>query len=578
MAAILRTLPARAAALLLFLPAAAAADPLWVFFADKPDGRGASLAWPAPRHVRPGRALDADLDRRYTAAVESLGLRLRARSRWFNAVSVDADHRQADRLRGLAFVREVRPVRTFLRPSPAMPEYPPSGPRARPAALDSLDYGPSLEQLAAVNVPVLHARGLLGQGVRVALIDAGFNWDSHAAFADLRVVATRDFINGDDEVRDEPDQPVTGQEAAHGQNVHGTRVLGVIAGRDPGRLIGVAPAADYLLAKTEDTSPSERTGTESELPVEEDRWVAAIEWADSLGARVVNASLGYTRFEDGTGYDYEDLDGATALTTRAAELAVARGVVVVVAAGNEALSDWHYISAPADGPGVIAVGSVHPWTGELAPTSSRGPTADGRIKPDVVAPGQGVLSVSGRGAGEGAEPFSLREYTHVSGTSYAAPMAAGVCALLLQQHSGLTPRQVADALRLTATDLGPAGPDTLFGWGRLDAARASGLDLAPPEASAALAPFPNPARGASPTIHFPVALSDGETLSLRLFDAGGALVHDADPRRLPAGSWLLPGLAPSWEVSADLASGVYYYRLEGDSFRRSGKVAVVRGP
>ena len=578
MAAVLRRpLLARGAALLL-LPAAAAADPLWVFFADKPDGRGASLSWPAPRHVRDGRHLDAGLDRRYTAAVEALGLSIRTRSRWFNAVSVDADGRQADRLRGLAFVREVRPVRTFLRPSPALPADPPSRPRERPAALDSLDYGPSLEQLAAVNVPLLHLRGLLGEGVRVALIDAGFNWTSHAAFAQLRVVAARDFINGDDEVRDEPDQPVTGQEAGHGQNVHGTRVLGVIAGRDPGQLMGVAPEAEYLLAKTEDTTPSEATGAESELPVEEDRWVAAIEWADSLGAQVVNASLGYTRFEDGTGYEYEDLDGATALTTRAAELAVARGVVVVVAAGNEALSDWHYISAPADGPGVIAVGSVHPWTGQLAATSSRGPTADGRIKPDIVAPGQGVFSVSGQGAGEGAEPFSLREYSHVSGTSYAAPIAAGACALLLQLHPGWTPRQVADALRSTATDLGPAGPDTLFGWGRLDAARASGLDLAPPEVSAALPPFPNPARGTAPTIHFPVNLSAGETLSLRLFDAGGALVHAGDPRRLPAGAWLVPGLAPSWKVAADLASGVYYYRLEGDSFRRSGKVAVLRGP
>ena len=574
MAALLRRSLLAGGAALLLLPAAAAADPVWVFFTDKPDGRGASLSWPEPRHVRPGRALDADLDRRYTAAVESLGLRVRARSRWFNAVSVDADGRQAERLRGLDFVREVRPVRTLLRPSPPVAVDPPSGPRPRPAALD---YGPSLEQLAAVKVPVLHERGLLGQGVRIALIDAGFNWTSHAAFADLRVVAARDFLNGDDDVRDEPDQPVSGQEAAHGQNVHGTRVLGVIAGRDPGHLIGVAPEAEYLLAKTEDVTPS-ATGGESELPVEEDRWVAGIEWADSLGAQVVNASLGYTRFEDGTGYDYEDLDGATALTTRAAELAVARGIVVVAPAGNEGRSDWHYISVPADGPGVIAVGSVHPWTGELAPTSSRGPTADGRIKPDVVAPGRGVLSVSGRGAGEGAEPFSLREYSHASGTSFAAPIAAGVCALLLQQHPGWTPRQVADALRATATDLGPAGPDTLYGWGRVDAARAIGLNLVPPEVSSARDPFPNPARGMAPTIHFPVALSDGETLSLRLFDAGGALVFAGDPRRLPAGTWLRRGLAPSWRVSADLASGVYYYRLEGESLRRSGQVAVLRGP
>ena len=561
-------------AVLLLLPAAAAAEPVWVFFTDKADAAGQVLSWPAPRHVRPDPGLDIDLDRRYTAAVESLGLPIRARSRWFNAVSVDAGPGQAARLRRLSFVREVRPVRAWLRPSPALPVEPPPGrPAPRPAALD---YGPSLEQLAAVNVPLLHDRGLLGQGVRVALIDAGFNWTAHAAFAGLRVLAVRDFINGDDEVGDEPAQPVTGQEAAHGQNVHGTRVLGVIAGHEPGQLIGVAPAAGYLLAKTEDVSPS-AGGGESELPIEEDRWVAAIEWADSLGAQVVNASVGYTRFEDGTGYTWEDLDGATALTTKAAELAVARGIVVVAAAGNEALGDWHYVTVPADGPGVIAVGSVHPWTDELAPTSSRGPTADGRIKPDLVAPGQAVFTVSGRGAGKGAESFSLREYSHVSGTSFAAPIAAGVCALLLQEHPRWTPGEVASALRSTAVDLGPAGPDTLFGWGRIDAARATGLEVPGPLASAALDPFPNPARGSSPSIHFPVDLSGAETLSLRLFDAAGALVHVMDRRRLPAGTYHLPGLALSWEVGADLASGVYFYRVEGDSFRRAGKVAVLRG-
>ena len=571
MSAILRRLLPAGVTGLLLLPAAAAPEPLWVFFTDKPGASGSS--WPAPRHVRPHHRLDTGLDRRYTAAVESLGLTLRARSRWFNAVSVDAGPGQAASLRRLSFVREVRPVRAWLRPSPAPPVEPPPGRAApRPAALD---YGPSLEQLAAVNVPLLHDRGLLGQGVRVALIDAGFNWRAHAAFSGLRVLEARDFINGDDEVGDEPGQPVTGAEAAHGQNVHGTRVLGVIAGNDPGRLIGVAPAAGYLLAKTEDVTPAPEQARE--LPVEEDRWVAAIEWADSLGAQVVNASVGYNRFDDGTGYTWEDLDGATALTTRAAELAVSRGIVVVAAAGNEGLGEWRYVTVPADGPGVIAVGSVHPWSGELAPTSSRGPTADGRIKPDVVAPGQKVFTVSGAGAGA-APPFSRQDYSHVSGTSFAAPIAAGVCALLLQQNPGWTPGEVAHALRSTAQDLGPAGPDTLFGWGRIDAARAIGFETGGPRVSAGLDPFPNPARGPSPTVHFPVDLAGPETLSLRLFDAAGALVHAMDRRRLPAGTYLLRGRAPSWEVGTDLASGVYYYQLEGDSFRRTGKVAVVRGP
>lgn len=547
-------------------------EAVWVFLTDKIDASGHRVGW-KNGPAEPSRLhLDLPLNTTYLQAVAATGAEARQYSRWFNAVSVTATPAQVQELRDLSFVADVRPVQALHR----APDVDSPGPQAagRPAAAP--DYGESFEQIAAVGVHLLHARGVLGQGVRVALIDAGFNWRDHLAFAELHVIAERDFLNDDDDVGDELDEPVTGNEVENGQNLHGTEVLGVIGGYDSGRLIGVAPEAEYLLAKTEDARLDER-GIEQDSATEEDRWIAALEWADSLGAQVVNSSVGYTTFDDGTGYTYDDLDGATALTTRAAELAVARGIVVVASAGNEARQDWHYITVPGDGAGVVAVGAVHPVNSVLASFSSRGPTADGRIKPDVVAPGQQIVTVSGRGAGSPAEPFSLQEYRRLSGTSFSASIVSGACALLLQLHPEWTPGEVADALRSTATDLGPAGPDTLFGWGLIDVAKASGVEAIIPDRSLTAAPFPNPAGGPSPTIHFPVALQTAEEVSLSLFDTAGDLVDRIEPRHLPRGEYLAAGLAPSWDVPAHLSDGIYLYVLTGTTFRRAGKVAVLRG-
>ena len=547
-------------------------EAVWVFLADKSDASGHRVSWRAGPAEASRQQLDLPLTTTYLQAVAATGADVRHHSRWFNAVSVNATPGQVQDLRALPFVIEVRPVQALRR----TPDVDSPGPRAAGRWAAALNYGDSFEQIAAVGGHLLHARDVLGQGIRIALIDAGFNWRDHRAFADLHVIAERDFLNGDDYVGDELDEPVTGNEVENGQNQHGTQVLGVIAGFDPGHLIGVAPRAQYLLAKTEDARLDER-GIEQDSPTEEDRWIAALEWADSLGAQVVNSSLGYTTFDDGTGYTYDDLDGGTALTTRAAELAVARGIVVVASAGNEARQDWHYITVPADGPGVVAVGAVHPVSSALAPFSSRGPTADGRIKPDVVAPGQSIVTVSGRGAGFAEDPHSLQEYRRLSGTSFSAPIVSGACALLLQLHPEWTPAEVADALRSTATDLGPAGPDTLFGWGLIDVARASGLEAIVPDHSLAAAPFPNPAGGPSPRIHFPVALHTAEVVSLSLFDTAGDLVDRIESRRLPPGEYAAAGLAPSWDVPEHLADGVYFYVLTGTTFRHTGKVAVLRG-
>lgn len=549
-----------ATVLLALMPASAA--PYWVFLDSKLDARGSSVAASDPTWG------DTDVDAGLVERVRATGATLRHRSRWFNAVSVEADERQLQRLRSLAFVTDVRPVASLIRP-PA----PDSGLSTAPRRAGVAQYGDSFDQVAAVGAHLLHARDIRGEGVRVAVLDAGFNWRSHRAFAQLDVLAERDFLNLDDDVGDETDEPMTGNEVETGQNEHGTAVLGVLAGDAAGQLVGIAPGASYLLAKTEDTRVDDR-GDEVDSKTEEDRWIAALEWADSLGAQVVNSSLGWTTFDDAPDYTYDDVDGATAMTTVAAEMAVARGIVMVVSAGNEARTDWHYITPPADGPNTIAVGAVNPFNYGIAFFSSRGPTADGRIKPDVVAPGQQVVTVTG---GSAAEPFSIDTYRRANGTSFAAPIVSGAAALLLQIHPQWTPAQVAEALRSTATDLGPAGADTLFGWGLVNVARASGLGEVIPEETLVQAPYPNPARGRDPVVYFPVALSAADELSLSLFDVSGALVDAVDPVALPAGEYVDAGLAPSWPIPADLADGVYYYVLTGRELERTGKIAILRG-
>ena len=547
---------------------------LWVFFRDKPDrGTGGRVTWGEPEQLRNDRHLDQPLDPSYLAQVEAAGFRVRTRSRWINAVTLSATGEEAQRLRGLSFVREVRPVRRRRR-SP-MPEGTPMSVAAPSAKLlaPQEDYGPSFEQVARVRGTVLHNLGFRGEGVTIALLDAGFNHREQRALAHLRVKAAWDFVNGDDDVSDQAGQPVTGDEAVNGQNLHGTRVLSVLAGFDPGHLIGVAPEAEFILAKTEDTT--------SELPVEEDRWIAGLEWADSLGADIVNSSIGYNTWDDGSGYAYEDLDGQTALTTVAAELAVARGIVIVAAAGNEANTPWQYVTAPADGRGVITVGAISLTGSNIAAFSSHGPTADNRIKPDVVAPGQSVVVASGRSASEDLrDSFAVSEYTRLSGTSFATPLVSGVSALLLQIHPDWGPREVADALRQSAIDLGEAGPDTLYGWGLVDAAAASGLDLEKPEESVAGAPFPNPALvggAAGSVVYFPFQLSASGEVSVRIFSLSGTLVAEAVNQSLEAGDYRSRERAPRWEVPDRLDGGIYIYRLESAAFTRTGKIAVIRG-
>jgi subtilisin family serine protease len=261
----------------------------------------------------------------------------------------------------------------------------------------------------------------------------------------MTIVAERDFVNGSDSVRESVD-------------AHGTNTLSTLGGYSPGRLVGPAYAASFILAVTEDVR--------SETPVEEDNWAAAVEWAEALGADVISSSLGYLDFDlPHTSYTDRDMNGETAVTTRAAARAAERGIVVVSSAGNGGFDPTrNTLGAPADGVRVVSVGAVT-RAGERTSFSSVGPTADGRIKPDVAAMGAGVVVARHVGNFYGA----------ANGTSFSCPLTAGVVALLLQAHPTYAVDDVLTVLRGSASQAN--APDTLLGWGIVDAAAAVDLPL-----------------------------------------------------------------------------------------------------
>ncbi|MCY3713135.1 MAG: S8 family serine peptidase [Gemmatimonadetes bacterium] len=375
----------------------------------------------------------------YLEHIQAAGGRILQVSRWLNAASVTIPAGDIDGLAGQPFVLSIDAVASLGLPRPVPPQSPgrvETDARLRAVQSNRLDYGPSFIQLNQLHVPELHDLGLTGNGVLVALFDTGFSLD-HVAFDSLRtrVEARRNFLRDETGFTDLED---TG---------HGTAVLGTIGGYAPGHLIGPAFGARYLLASTEAVA--------FEREVEEDFWVAAMEWADSLGADVISSSLGYLDW-----YTYADMDGETAVITRAAATAVRRGIVVVNSMGNEGDSPYQKMVAPADAEGVISVGGVDA-SGERWIASSIGPTFDGRIKPDVMAMGEDVYTV---------HTYIIDDYTHFNGTSFSAPLVAGVAALLLEAYPHWTPDKVQRVLRRTAGQA--AAPDTLKGYGIVHALNA----------------------------------------------------------------------------------------------------------
>jgi len=375
-------------------------------------------------------------------ACRDTGARLHQQSRWLNAASFRATASQVARLTRVPGVRRVELVRGLRRAAVPTPVGRitrwGSGPRDAAIKTTDLDYGTNQAAMVQANVAPVHDMGLSGKGVLVGMLDTGFR-TTHEALSGIPVLAAWDFVNNDGVVDQEVGDP-------NGAVNHGTMTLSTVAGNRAGHLIAPAYAASVVLAKTEDIA--------QEVPLEEDNWVAGLEWAEALGAEIISSSLGYYDW-----YGFSDLDGNTAVTTIAADLAAARGLVVVTSAGNNRGSTG-YLIAPGDADSVVTVGAVD-TLGVTASFSSPGPTTDGRIKPDVAA--LGVRNTV-------ASPSNDTEYLAASGTSFSCPLTSGVVALMLERVPGLTPLQVLEALRKTASQ--STNPDNDQGWGIIDAAAA----------------------------------------------------------------------------------------------------------
>ena len=456
----------------------------------------------------PIQKTDLPLASEYVHTLTEMGAEVLAHSKWLNYVYVR--HINPDQIAALPFVDYI--------------EYPRQHQSllCSGSATDTLDYGFATGQIEMVNGQVLHQSGYTGTGINIAVIDAGYEGflQSNAFDSlrnDQRLLGTHNFITNDTNV-------------FTGWGSHGASVLSVMAAHIPDTIIGTAPHANYWLFTTENVF--------QEMPIEMDHWIMAAEFADSVGAHVINSSLSYRVFDDPQ-YDfvYSDMDGNTALITRAADMAASKGILVVSSAGNEGENPYPYIGAPADGDSVLTIGAVS-WQGSYAPFSSIGPTADGRVKPDVVAQGSPTTVINSQG-----------QVDISFGTSFSSPLIAGLSACLIEAYPALHSEQIADMIRQSADAY--AAPSDTLGYGLPDFQMA--YQLHTPEYISRennFSMYPNPVEN-----H---VIIDANGLKnwiaeVRIFDVNGRLVFRENVSAYDA-----------YRLHLDFSSGLYVLQLSGD--------------
>ena len=392
---------------------------------------------------------DLSLNSEYISSLKKAGINIINKLKWFNAVSAYLSDEQLNSCKKFNFVENIQPLKRLNSYKRYTKEYSNSQ-REKIIPLDSgyiFNYGPSFNQYMLSSIPPVHNLGISGEGVIIGMLDAGFR-RTHEAFNIMDIIAEWDFVNDDSNTANEPwEDP-----SAEG---HGTFTLSLIGAFSEGNMVAPSFSSSYVLAKTENV--------DVELHIEEDNFAAALEWMDSIGVDITSSSLGYSYFDDSTySYTYEDMDGQTTIVSQACNLAFERGIVTVTSAGNGGLNSWYYITAPADAFEIISVGAVTN-EGENTWWHSRGPTYDGRLKPEVCAQGEG-FGISAEATGG----YTISE--GIWGTSGACPIAAGIVGMLLSEFPHLNNKQVRSIVLQSGDNV--INPDNIRGLGILSAVKA----------------------------------------------------------------------------------------------------------
>ena len=489
---------------------------------------------------------DLPVDPAYIQAVLDEGAVYLTHSKWFNSVSVGVLNDDIrDSILDLPFVLQSEPVGKRSESNLSNEKWLPLAETKSISESDfsENDYGFGLNQIDMLGGVSLHNQGYRGQGMVIAVLDAGFpNITGRPAFESLetsgRIIGGWDFVQQNSSFME--DHP------------HGMNVLSTMASFVPGEFIGTAPEASYLLIRTENAS--------SESPIELDYWIAGAEFADSAGADIINSSLGYTTFDqEEFDFSYEDMDGNTTRGTRGADKAASKGILVVNSAGNSGAGPWQYIGAPADGDSVLAVGAVNA-EGFIANFSSEGPSADGDVKPNVCAQGFQSAIVSNGG-----------DIVTGNGTSFAGPIIAGMAACLWQaNYDSTTNMDIFRAIEQSAHQA--LNPDNLYGYGIPNFAKAklmlSGLNPEDPDESELFPVYPNPFNDSFRGTFYSAKEQD---VIIRLVNNLGQEV-----RRINAVTDMLSGATFTFNDLQTLHEGIYMLQIESDSGKFYQKLVKVR--
>lgn len=487
---------------------------------------------------------DFPLNSTYVNQVAGLGAQVLNRSKWLNAISVFCtDTAVIQNIQALPFVQSITAVKRHgassmvpkfedeLAYSPVVKQ---KNSNINIVYRNVLDYGPSFGQVNMIGGTLMHAAGFLGSGKVIAVIDAGFynadlceTFDS--AFINNQILGTWDFVDRETNV--------------YNDNSHGTYVLSTIAGYTPGSLIGTAPKASFWLLRSEDAP--------TEYIVEEFNWVCAAEFADSVGADIINSSLGYTTFDNTLqNHTYAELDGNTAMASIGASIAASKGIIVCNSAGNSGENSWLRIGIPADADHILTVGAVDSLE-NVAPFSSRGHSADGRIKPDLAA--QGVSTVGQNEPGI----FAVS-----NGTSFSSPLIAGMCASLWEALPNLSAAALIQKIKESCDQY--ANPDSLKGYGIPDFAQVymniTGKKIAYTETKLIDYIAPNPFTTFLKIRYF---AADTQTVEFQMFDmVGNQVAYQKQWCDLNNYNYI------QFNLPATLAPGMYFMKITNNKEKR----------